>query len=523
VVKDTINKNLKKWDLTRELYTDWVADSKLKEFFTKNCLYEGFSIWWITKICNKNNTSENKWYYDLKENLFEKKNKDFNLYFFLTIFILKFLKNFSRDIVFNSLLKIFSYTRYFKANKNNCFYSNLKALKKNKHFFIDELYALAPIKKNKNQNLYLINIVNHFEFLLSIFTFKKKLKKLNLPYVISNEFISIHEIIKIHFITFSYFLKTLLFIKSKKSLFFIKNKDCRKILEPFLLSSFAGEIQLSLIQSVAVKNYIKNNNLKNFISYVEFNPLSRSIYYFARKADKKIKIIGYQHSYCNKNVLPYYHRAKEFTNIYNEGLNYSPSPDYFFVQGTQFKKLLSSYYKKKIFIVGSLRYDVKTFKRFKNSKKINNILICPSIGDQEMIVDYLNNLKKNDYKFILSPHPRVKNETIKIFKDRLKRKINLKISQKPTEDIFKNIDLILCGHSSVAFEAKIQNKLAVRVISNKHQPIFDLKDGIKNIYSKMEINEALDTKKNNTNKSKDYFYKLDNKSYARFWNKLANL
>ena len=43
-----------------------------------------------------------------------------------------------------------------------------------------------------------------------------------------------------------------------------------------------------------------------------------------------------------------------FIKFYKEGITYSPSPDYYFVQGLQFKKLLSSYYKKKFVLLDQI-------------------------------------------------------------------------------------------------------------------------------------------------------------------------
>ena len=112
----------------------------------------------------------------------------------------------------------------------------------------------------------------------------------------------------------------------------IKNKDCSNVLEPLLLSSFSGDIQISLINAVAIKNFFTNKKINFFVSYIEFNPQSRSVYYFLKKGNIKTKSIGYQHSYCNKNVLPYYHRPSEFHNKFNkEGIRMDSSYSIFFI------------------------------------------------------------------------------------------------------------------------------------------------------------------------------------------------
>ena len=521
-----IKKNVKGWDKTREIYTTWVSNSVLASFFLKNCTYQGFSVWWITNICNKDNTVNYKWYYNLKHFIIDGKKIKYNQFFFFLAFVLRLIKNYLSELIFNFLLKIISKTRFKKINKKNCFYSNLRALKKFNKYYVDEIYGLAPIKKNKTDNFYLISIIKKFDYLINFRDYEKKFDKMKIPYVLSNEFISAEEITNIYFRTLVFFFKTFFYIKKKKDTFVLNGKNCKNILEPLLLSSFSGNVQLSLIHALSVKNFFKERKSENFMSYVEFNPLSRSIYFFLKKSHSDIKSIAYQHSYCNKNVLPFYHRSSEFTSSYkNEGTKYSPSPDFYFVQGQKNKNLFAKYYKKKIFIIGSLRYDLKNFKKLKKNRSINKVLICPSVGDQEMIIDYLNNLKNKNYQFILSPHPRQRSYTIKIFKKKLSKQINLLLSEKETDQILPFVDLVLCGHSSVAFEAMVKNKLSARVINSINQPGYDTDDGVKLAYINKELNDIFKNNKTGikNSKIKDYFYKLDQKSYLRFWKVISKL
>ena len=158
----------------------------------------------------------------------------------------------------------------------------------------------------------MIEITKRIKFVINYRNFKQKLDKMKIPYILSNEFITLIEIINIYLKTFYFFIKTFIYLKKKNDLFIIKGKNCKNILEPLLLSSFSGEIQYSLIQALAIRNFKKKNSV--LLSYVEFNPLSRSIYFFLKKSNQNIKSIAYQHSYCNENVLPFYHRPNEFTS-----------------------------------------------------------------------------------------------------------------------------------------------------------------------------------------------------------------
>ncbi len=377
------------------------------------------------------------------------------------------------------------------------------------------------MKYKKNKNFNLINIDQGIDFFINFFSYQKKFRSMKVPYIISNEFISISEIINVHLKTLLGFFKLIFYLNSKKNIFKIKNKNCRNILEPLLLSSFSGEIQISLINALSIKNFLNKEKINCFISYIEFNPRSRSVYYFIRKISKFTKIIAYQHSYCNKNALPYYHRSNEFTaNPDKEGKYFSPSPDYYLAQGRQFKNLLSTYFKKKIKIIGSLRYDLTIFKNFKiNKVNKKKILVCPSIGDEEMLIQYLNNLKYNNFDFILCSHPRVRFETIRLFRKKLSNKINLKISNKRAFDLIKEVNFVLCGHSSLAFEAMLCNKQSGRVMNPNFPYIYDLNDGTKVLksYQEMPRLNMKNVRKNYISKSKFLFFKLDNKTYKRFW------
>ena len=117
------NRKIKYWDKTRDLYTSWVANSELRKYFSEKITYDELSLWWITKLCNKDNTFYNKWYFQLKSYLFENKHVNYNQVLFIPIFFLKLFKNFSRDILLLIFIKIFSHTRFKKINRPNCFYS----------------------------------------------------------------------------------------------------------------------------------------------------------------------------------------------------------------------------------------------------------------------------------------------------------------------------------------------------------------------------------------------------------------
>ena len=75
-----------KWEKTGEIFVDWLSKSYLREYFYKHINYKNFSLWWITNLYAKDNVLENKWYYQLKNTLFDKKKYKVNLFIFYFFF-----------------------------------------------------------------------------------------------------------------------------------------------------------------------------------------------------------------------------------------------------------------------------------------------------------------------------------------------------------------------------------------------------------------------------------------------------
>ena len=102
-----------------------------------------------------------------------------------------------------------------------------------------------------------------------------------------------------------------------------------------MVDSFFGGIQNSLINGISTGNFLKNFHCKNFISYLEFYPLARCIYYFAKINNKKTNLISINHANYSSDNLFFNIRKNEFTG---KNLNMkSPRPDIFFCQGEVFK------------------------------------------------------------------------------------------------------------------------------------------------------------------------------------------
>jgi hypothetical protein len=530
-------KNITSWNKTLKFYVNWVANTDLRSFFAKELKIHDLSLWWVTNICSKQNMLNNSWYHELNKILNDKKKINYNKIIFYLIFFSKFLKNFINHFFWFLIVKFISFTRFKVINQQNCFHSlNYNILKKD-NFLFDRCYGNLPFTNSVAQNFHLISIEKKTDFFYNLFKVKKFKKKI--PYIIVDEYLSVFEIFKVYFLCLFYFFKLKKFIFKNKKVFLINKHDCSGALEPFLLMSFAGEIQTQIFRGIAINNFLKNKKTKLFINYAEFNPGYRSIYFFIRNINKPPKIITIQHGHSNKNLMFFNHKKKEFTkNKINEGGFYSPSPDFYLIQGDQFKKILSLYFPNKTKIIGCLKYDSFNFKKKNNNIKLKKIkskqskkiiLLCPSIGDELRILDYLKQSVNFNFRYILSPHPVLsqrRSQVVETYKSELKSKCNLEVyDDVSTFDLLSISNLVICGFSSVAYEALFFGAQSIRVVNSKHPQFFDLSDNLPVAYSPDKLKNLLSSKsllnirKSSINKLlKNYFYKFDNKAHKRFWN-----
>ena len=529
--KGSFKKNYNIWKRTSDLYIEWVANSELRFFFSKKINFENLSLWWVTDICKKDNLLENQWFLDLKKNIFENKQKkaDKQIYFNL-IFLIKFFKNFIKDLFWYFIIKFLSFTRYKNLKKRtNCFHSIHYNFFEKKKYVFDRCYGNVHTKYN-NKNFFLVTVIKRKEFISELF--KKKNVEKNIPLIIADEFITLKDVIYVHFKTLFLFFKLKKYLKRKKKLFYLKNKNCENILKPLLLSSFCGNIQEQILIGLSLNKALKNKKTNFFFTYGEFNPGLRSIYTFIRNIPFPPKIVSIQHGHSNENILYFRHKKKEFTkNSSNEGGYYSPAPDVYFTQGIQYAKILRKYFPRKIKIIGCLKYDLLKFKKEINSKELSDIkkskkkviLICPSIGDGKYILDFLKSGKNNKYRYILSPHPTFKKNIINEYLSELKQKYDIKIYKNlTTRDLLNISDFVICGFSTVAYEALFLGVKPIRVTDPNAPQFFDINDKV----TYAENHQKLNFKLNNYKISdkiqgnyikKNYFYRLDNNSKSRFW------
>ena len=133
------------------------------------------------------------------------------------------------------------------------------------------------------------------------------------------------------------------------------------------------------------------------------------------------------HADYHKDNLFLYLNKKDFSKKTSEYLR-CPEPDIFFSQGTEYAKYLKGIFPdKKIYIVGSFKFDlakhinkkkliIKNIKKISKSKNKKIIVVLTSLKDEDYIVHFLNRCDLSNYQIVLCAHPAFFNSTEKFLK-----------------------------------------------------------------------------------------------------------
>ena len=514
------------WEETQKKYSHWLSNCVLKKKVCSEIKFYELSLWWLTNLVNRDNVNSQNWYKDLNKILNNKKiegkyNFSYAKFFFV------FFKNLILKLLFTLFIKIFLKMKNNAFyNVKNCYHSFLVNLTLVKGNYVDRQYGLTHFRAKKKA-VYFIHLYEDKNLIINLFEIKRKLKNLKLKYQILNAEIKIFEIFKIYYLVFKYFLRILKFIENKKY-FLIGKKDCQKVLKFQFLMSFAGSIQDQLLTGCSLKNNLEKNKFDNFISYMEFYPGARSIYYFAKKS--KIKnIISINHTVYFKNNLFYSFNSSDFSSK-DFSRHYSPRPDIFFCQGDKYyQKLIKIFSKKKVHKVGNLKIELDNslkIKTRKSKKKIKkNLLILCNINDYNPFIKILNQCKLANLNIILLPHPYNRNKTIFDFKKNFLSKFSIGNSTNRL-NLINNADYIVFASSSLGFQLSITKKNVIRVFDKKEIPSCDFNQEIPTTSNYKNVQKFLKMKKIKQNPKviiKNYFYKYDNKSSIRFIDKLKRV
>jgi|TARA_B110000438_G_scaffold95292_1_gene94588 hypothetical protein len=527
-----MNNKLKEWGKTKATYLDWLVKNRLRKIFSESIKIENFSLWWITKLVDKDIILHNDWYHHLNSTLNKKKLliQKRKINFFLLI--AKVIKKFILIIIASTSAKFLYKNKSEKnSHKINCFHTTDLHIVPFKKIYLDHQYGKASLK-NKEKNCYLIQFGTDLKSILSFLKRRKKLSKIPVNHFILMKYVSLFDILNVYLKTFFLFLK-LIFILRKKNYFIINKIDCSFILRPLLIESFFGDIQESLINAKAIKNFFKEEDYKNFINYGEFFPGWRAIYHFAKLGDAPPKIITMNHGIYSENNLFWSLKKNEFNELDNDPF-YSPKPDIFLTQGIKYFKVLKKIFPyKKVYPIGSFKYELANYKFNKpiikkklnkikkNFKKKKILAICTALNDEKNIINFLNKCNLSNYLIILCPHPYFIRKSTLEFKDEFK--YDFKVLQNyTTREVASAADFVITGYSSIGLEILLKKINVLKVVDGTSPPFDDFNDGIPVVSDYKKLNRFLNKKTNFTKYSskkikENYFYKFDNKTHLRFW------
>lgn len=408
----------------------------------------------------------------------------------------------------------------------------------------DRLFYNAPLLDNSYgyNSKYLVYISRSKKDLdLSFFRLLKKIKRLRIDAQRSvffpEKLLTLKDIFYAYKSTFeeSRLFQKMSNRKNFKSLFKINGLDVSAILMNEWSSIYLGVQQQSKLQAIASSKFF--NILpdgQKVITYGEFFAANRATYYLTKQVKPETQFITIQHAMNAKNKMFTYNHKNDFNFEGNSyGKEFSPYPDYFLVQGNQYKRILEEFYEdSRISIIGSLKPLNSLIKK---DSKVNNkrLLLAPSIGDEyKIIFSFIKNWSYlDDWEIICTPHPTIDIEKIKEYQTKESKDLNIKyVSDCSTYELLKTANILMTSSSTIALEAAIFNTRSVRVYKLGSLPQFDKDDRIPSFYSQEDFRkwfqaEDLDNFKVNYFDEiiEDYFFKNDSKAGNRLWENISKI
>ena len=358
------------WVKLREAYTDWVADWPEETGIKELLCWREYSLWWSTNLVAKDSYIRYGWLARLckrvlgEEVHLPKANEHRRgPLFLLPLFFL----DFTRLLFIRIILKPekLSETDVFFYSQEINLINKFGVIRDRQYSSYNSTLLLKDQEYGKNA-AYLLKLDlsprNMFYSRRWYRDFRQKMLVMERPVYIVNRYIGFIDLCAIHFAVFRAWVQ---FSKLKQKGSFrsgvkILGVDCDDILLDELEQSFFGPIQSSLTQAFMMKSFLEARIDKNMviINYLETVANARPMYHFS-KVSKKHKFVAIQHSTRYRNSLSFYHRQCELNPVFEgKSIKYSPIPDYYFVHGLQFERLLSQFFpENRINIIGVIKYD----------------------------------------------------------------------------------------------------------------------------------------------------------------------
>ena len=536
------------WEETRELFSDWCAIWPEISGIKKLLSWRGYSLWWSSELAHKDTAVNYLWYVELHSRLkgfqdspFIKRSHNW--------VVLRILSCFTKEFLKWGLLKIIS-PKFYRSSvpENSIFFSSLEYnLIQTEEGFCDRNYEQAPRDDrlfDKN-SVYLLKLnLRPKDFLLP-WLIRKKLnyykKELGRQVYPIDSFIGLRDIFLIHLNILVTYYKFIFFTKklNKKQLK-IGNANFYDIFFLQMQYSFAYEFSYGLMHALMYENFSRRiDNKKIFVTYGEVLAPMRATYYFSKQASLKNYWVSIQHALINRNKLGFYHREIEFDD---KSKWVSPSPDYYLIHGSQYHKILSEYYPSaKIKIIGCLKFDRiyrylnQNLAPTKGNNKNKMLLLCPSIGDEELIIKFLSNTKfPLGWRCVISKHPVAKWSKIKKYLEIYGLLDVVYIdSKRKTNELLRDASLVVTTYSSIGLEAIFYGAPSIRVVDSQKPPLVEQQDDIPSALNSSDLVDYMEKISRNEfsiensffykNVIDRFFYKFDGNSSKRFWSAIEEI
>ena len=600
VIPDEEYKNIKKlWVTLREDYSDWVSNVRFKNITNNKDVinyfqWKGMSTWWLNSLtfkdieldnvwinrlmiiyltkdymtsiiietddkvicrCIKNNFPDFKVTYSRPVNFSLKqklKNNAYGIYLFLLLihsFILRMevyllllgerKKNFN---LVNDKTKIWfrsTYPANWVLDGGELKERHSRSIHLlDKKFNYSSAYVMYVKRYGKDKGLNFFQLRNRLRSLKGI---------IGREVIYPESYLKLYDFFESYYSTFIEYIKFSKFKKSKyfKNLFIMNELDVSDILIEEWNNNYFSTLQHNKLHGLAMIRFLENfKSPQIIVTYGEFYNQSRYAYFAAKKVNLNNIFIAFQHAANYKNLMCSNYRKNEIdVKNFTAKINYMPTPDYFLVQGEQYKSILEEFYsKERIRIIGCIKHDgfinlINEWKCIKKELEIkynlfnkNLILLAPSIDDSKHILTMISTLGNDDKNVImLNPHPATDVEKIKLQQKEICPNIKIKyVLGETTYNLLTVAKLVVCGYSTVAIEAALFGVRSVRVVPLGSFPLFDYEELIPTIHSPRQFtkwfenqnwcDEMKDTEKNELlSLGKKYFYKIDGNTADRLW------
>lgn len=570
--------------MLREDITDWSSKVRLNKISEHQTIaqaftWKGMSTWWLNRLAIKDTVTSSQWFNRLvilyiakhfskektveihtDDKVLKRSLEDNSEKISATVFHIsksqKKLQNlvypfrhlgtlalffFRHMYVHLNMIKFRNQLNFLKLNKPTIWFkTSFPANWGDGNEMVDRLLGKTPLldTETKFDSVYLsfTTVRRSDQFKLKQ-KFQHLLKKSDRRVMFPEAELSVFDILTVYVSTLIEQFRFNLLTRSQKfrQFFYLNDLDVSKILLPEWNKSYSGYQQFAKIQGLAMcKFFNKLPDSQIIITYGEFFPQNRACYYMVKKFRQDTVFIAIQHSMNAKNKMFTYYRSSEFNyDESNSGLEHSPYPDYFLVQGDQYKKILSEFYpKEKIVVVGSIKeinsLKVKEKDLFSgirdNGKKL--LLLAPSVGDDyKIIFSFFEGwIQPKEWQIVLCPHPMSDPSVIMNYQKKNHANLSLYILQKGiTYQVLQKSDLVVASVSTIALEATLFGIPCVRLTVPGQLNLFDPDDRLNSFTSGQDFQKWLENftlmnlKKNHGEIINDYFFKNDGLAPQRIW------